>query len=265
MDDNKSKTATFLNRDMLDFKHGSAWSLVLDLFSESSGNIVIRGMTKEGRFEFIQPVGSGSLQQQFVYGISDIPIFVTVTASHIDIGVNASHIQLTLGLNGTRLFVLCSGYPRQSKNLTWPSIQSVDTLSDRGQLVALTGTNPGAGVQISVTVPPKNWWLIKSLFATLVTNATGGNRRPTLQITVNGIIVLLCSAGTVTTANSTVRYSWADGLGLLTDGQNLISNTPLPRELLLPPGSIIDIIDAEFSAGDNWSAPNLYVQRYLSD
>jgi len=248
---------------MLAFQHGTAFSLVVDIFSEASQEVVIRGFTKEGEFRFSILTAAGSNLTETVLRIPDIPIMLTVTASEDDFDAGSVYARVELGINGTRIVTLLEGYPDLRESLAWPIVPFPTLLAQRGQIVPITGTNPAAGVEISETVPNNNYWRLKALRAAITTDSNTANRRPVLRITINSIIVCDCINPTTTTANSTVTYQWGHGLQYGTDSIGLFGSGGLISDLLLPPGSVIATVTAGILAGDNWAAPTLLVERFL--
>ncbi|MCI0561108.1 MAG: hypothetical protein MN733_21695 [Nitrososphaera sp.] len=258
------KEPNFLTRDMLAFEHGTAFSLVIDIFSEAANEYVIRGFTKEGPFQFSIVTAAGSTTTEQVIGIPDVPILLTVTCSAAAATLGSGYVRVELGINGTRNVTLCEGYPHLFESLAWPTTPIPTELQRRGQIIALTGTNPAANAEISETVPTGNWWKLKSFRAVLVADANAATRRVELRITVGGIVVASIPTIHSHTAGTIVIYMFADNAVAQTDGIGLISSQPIPQDIILPPASVVETVTTNKQAGDDWAAPTLLVERYLT-
>lgn len=126
----------------------------------------------------------------------------------------------------------------------------------------VVGSDPAAGVEISVTVPAGEIWLLESLIVTLVTDATVTNRYVSLAFddgtTEYGrVIVAAAQAESLTMRKSFLRGLGSENTGVLTIG----SQASLPDFALLP-GHRIRSITTNLQAGDNFGAPVLYVVKH---
>ncbi len=130
----------------------------------------------------------------------------------------------------------------------------------RTGIVALVGTDPAAGVEISETIPAFVMRRLKSVSFELVTDATAVARTVTvlLEDIVNGIFYRVASAQNQF-LSSTVRYSAAVGVPETT-GQGIVT-LPLPGDplwLTSTPNSFrLRTITVGIQAGDDYGAPVL--------
>jgi hypothetical protein len=135
---------------------------------------------------------------------------------------------------------------------------------EAARLKVVTGTDPAAGQEWLVTVPNGKVWRVLAVLVELLTDATVANRAPRLQIddgnTANRFAVIPSSG--LQTASLLNRYEWFSGVGSGWTGSDSASRfAPLP-DILLPPGYRLLSTTTNLQAGDNWSAPVLYVAEY---
>ena len=133
-------------------------------------------------------------------------------------------------------------------------------------VVALAGTNPAAGSEISETVAAGKGYELLSISISLVQGATQ---------TPQPILVLKDSAGKVLYENfgssaaqavsTTCQYTWAPGLtlsGQVGSTTNVHSTAPLPAGFVLLPGYTITTNTLGIGANTDYAAPVLYVARF---
>lgn len=134
-----------------------------------------------------------------------------------------------------------------------------------GSIQSITGTDPAAGVEISVTVPANTIWSVRSISAALVTDANAASRRTRATLDDGTTVFHRVSTGVDHTASLTVQYSWAPagaaaiGVVAVTDAT---VNVPLPIPTVLWPGHKFVTVTGAIVAGDNWGAPQLSVESW---
>lgn len=128
----------------------------------------------------------------------------------------------------------------------------VDTLNDLTPRVAFAESSPSLLASDATandsdktfTVTSGKVWEIQSIFVTLVTTATAGNRQMQVEIDNGTSVYLVVPVGAVQAASVTRHYSLAHGLPDLTAMRNtLYLLTPFPK-LVLPAGHRIRVYDA---------------------
>lgn len=124
-----------------------------------------------------------------------------------------------------------------------------------------TGTDPAAGVEVSITVPSTEVWDVMGVHLTLATDATAGTRwvRLSAENATTRFMFLAAPAGQA--ASLSRSYSFVDTgytLDASSPGSQIIG-MPL---LTLGPGWKINTLTQNIQAGDNFAAPVLYVVRY---
>jgi hypothetical protein len=157
---------------------------------------------------------------------------------------------------------LLQAYVTQLFMAAWPGSTPEHPLGGAGNVRAITGTDPAAGVDISETVPTNALWRLISLAATLVTDATVINRSPTIAFDDGASVYFRSELSFFHTATNTVLYSASASPIFST---TLVAQAPIaiPPGILLPPGHRIRTLTTNLQAGDNWSAPVFLIEEYV--
>lgn len=130
----------------------------------------------------------------------------------------------------------------------------------------VTGADPAAGTEISVTVPDGEVWELLSIRFQFITSAVANNRRVLLSLT-DGTDEFSFTAAPGTQAQSkTFEYSFTSYGANVDGGADDVISAPLgSRPPVLRAGDVIRTVTKRKDAGDNFSAPVLYVVKYVSD
>lgn len=95
------------------------------------------------------------------------------------------------------------------------------------------------------TVPDGEMWHLNSIYVTLVTTATAGNRQIVLEAAnPDGIVVGRISAGATQAASLTRRYLCMQGTYRETAFINTDIQTPIPQDSYLPAGFTLRVYDS---------------------
>jgi hypothetical protein len=128
--------------------------------------------------------------------------------------------------------------------------------------VDLVGADPGAGVEISETVPAGVAWEIIAAQFLFTTSATAGNREPHLIVT-DGSDVEKVRAGSASTQGASITDKrWCFSVNASIAAGVTYAFIPLPPGLIVPPGWKVKTAVGGLQVGDNLSAPTLYIVRY---
>lgn len=162
-------------------------------------------------------------------------------------------------LNSNSVYaVLIAGYTNNSVPLCWPETAPVKPTDGPGWYHSAASSVPGAGVDITYTVPAGSRQRVVSLVATLTPSAVVANRLVNL-IVDDGANVFANIPTNVTLAASTVNtYEFADSLNFLAPF-NGVSVAPIPSNLILSPGFRIRTSTTGIQAADQWSAMELLI------
>ena len=127
-------------------------------------------------------------------------------------------------------------------------------------LIASLESDPAAGAEISVTVPGRAVWHVHAIRFTLVTDATVDNRIPILEIDDGQNIFASIPPPSVQTASITRPMSYYVG-SERNSSFDASMMMPLPHSLIMLPGWRIRTSTVNLQAGDNYSAPVLYIRE----
>lgn len=173
-----------------------------------------------------------------------------------------ARIQRNTGAPVLPIVRLLAGYLTDDYSPSFPFGKIESPLEGPGMLRSITGTNPAAGVEILETVPTGAVWQLHAFVATLVTDGTIATRRPRFFI----------DDGT----NTVYLAAWPGSVALSTTYQLVIAETGLSSgnvvaeelqtlwlNVRIPAGYRLQTIVQALQAGDNWGAPQLYVEEWL--
>jgi hypothetical protein len=132
-------------------------------------------------------------------------------------------------------------------------------------LKVVTGADPAANAEFSVTVPAGKWWELVSVSVLL---AQGATQTPQPILTLDdGATVFYEGFGSsaAQAAGTTCRYTWAPDspqTGQVGAGAGVHATAPLIANLALPPGARVRSSTLGIGANTDYGAPALYVVEY---
>lgn len=258
------KSLPFLTRKMLAFERATTFDLSIEVLTRLSVTLFIAGYTKEGPFVYrYDTTAAGSIETRN-FRIPDVPIAVTVFTTNITVERGDIHIQLYLRMNETRAQLLARGYVFRSVSPSWPQVTGGEAGEGNFTVAAPVGADPAANVEVSISNPTGQYWIVQGGTFTLVTDANAANRRVHLVINSAGLgQVIQCIASVDQAASLTRRYSFAHyGAGLVeSSDDDILINIP-PRLIIAGNGSITTAT-VNRQIGDNFSAMTLDVQQLM--
>lgn len=250
---------------MLAFEHGIKIELGVIFQASVASELIIRGLTREGPFTFKTTTTSSGTTSGPDFALPDFPIMVEVSDNNGAFRPGECYVKLFLRINGDTVMDLGGGYIYNQRSISYPRVQNDELRPGGGAIKIITGSNPAAGSEISVTVPNGRLWKILSLRAQLVAAAVAVSRRPHLVIN-DGTNDIVDAFGTIDqTTGQTRNYTFAE-FGALpdeTDDNDIL--VPIPSSILLPESFVIKTQTTNLDAGDNWGAPILLVEEYLNN
>lgn len=164
----------------------------------------------------------------------------------------------------TPLVTLVQGYVSVQERRTWPGTLLEPMAALPGALRSITGTDPGAGVEVSETVPTNARWRLLAIMATLVTDGTVQNRDAALTLDDGATVFARFPAGQAQAATLTTRYVWTPGGARFTIVGDRTIVIPIP-DVSLADGFRLKTVTTLLAAGDNWGAPQLFVEELIED
>jgi len=202
----------------------------------------------------IIPLGEGWLLNCVVVANAATPIIGQAWAQvHVVRGVTSVAVLLA---------ELASGYITSTQTVAYPPGGQRDTLTGQAYVRSITGTDPGAGAEISESVPTGARWRLIAIRALLVTDATVANRAPILLIDDGATTFFASDPPEVQVASGSWSWVYGAGLGRQT-GVNGVRTWAFPNNMILRGACRIRTQTTNLQAGDNWGAPQLYVEEWI--
>jgi hypothetical protein len=162
----------------------------------------------------------------------------------------------------TPVQVIASGYVTAKMPLTFPGALK-SSVDGQGAIRAITGTTPGAGVDISETVPTGARWELLLFLGSLVTAAAVANRIPALIIDDGVNAEYVWAMGGNETASISWTNTWAQGVPSLFTAALNLANAPLPSNNRLPAGARIRTSTTGIQGADQWASPKYLVREWI--
>lgn len=263
MQNPESYQLPFLVRDMLRFEGAVAFSLRIRTQARRAGTLTIRGITREGMFAFRHTTTANGVAQTQDFRIPDLPTLVSVvddSSVYIQGEVVAT---LSLVANGEIIYSLCSGFVHAQKPLSYPESPLEDAVPGRGNFQTIVSADPGAGDEVSITVPSGRMWRVIAANVQLVTSSTAANRRVKLRLQTNGGIDIVTAGAVDQTASTTRNYSWAQRGAIPAESVGTRIMLDMPREVYLITDDTVGTDTENIQAGDNFSVMQLLVEEFF--
>jgi len=156
------------------------------------------------------------------------------------------------GVAGQEMKLLIGGYPEINRVLSYPPTFYEASGSGVGSIGIQITSDPGAGAEISHTIPINEMWRVSTFRAVLVTDATVINRFPRLAITRAGVVSFLSQPHDAQAASTTRTYQWVLGGHFAAAPANNEYAGVLP-EGYLGGGDVMSTSTVNLQAGDNWT------------
>lgn len=253
----------FFTRDMLRFGQRAKIELRIDMQADTAAALSISGITREGAFTYKATTPSNSLNTSQTFGLSDIPIMVSVrdTAGVLEQG--SAFVTLSLMVDGDVVQQLTSGLVYNQKALSWPQTQQVDLRPGGGHIVRILPTTPAANVDIQATVPAGEIWKIRDVTFLLTTGAAVANRRCKIYISTPHDATLWMWADSDQVASKTYVYH-GGSVGAGNAGiQGIDVFIPLPTEMLLFAGDTLGMTCDNRQAADQMTPDEITIEKYF--
>lgn len=166
------------------------------------------------------------------------------------------------GSPAIELATLAQGPVGFSQALSWPGSPHRTTLDSPAYLRAITGTNPGAGAEVSETVPTGARWELLALQVGLVTSVAVANRFPMMQFD-DGANVYAQSSVAAAIAASTTAAITAGDIGSPLGATALAFTISIPAGMILSAGHRIRTLTTNLQGADDYGAPIYLVRETL--
>lgn len=164
--------------------------------------------------------------------------------------------------NAVPVQVIASGYVTAKMPLTFPGpVKSA--LDGQGVLRSIVGTVPGAGAEITETVPTGARWELKSLSLALITAVAVANRIPAITLDDGASLFFASAIPGNETASATWSNQWGQGIGFSFSAAAFVGNAAIPVGVRLPAGGRIRTSTTNIQAADQYGAPRYEVLEWL--
>lgn len=171
-----------------------------------------------------------------------------------------------IGLNGSANFVpmqtLREGFFTTNTPLSCASAVSMLPLDGPGCLRSISGATPGAGAEISETVPTNARWEPLSFRALLTASATVANRFPQLILDDGVNELQRVAVNAAITASQAVPITWAAGFPTATQQAGFIE--PLPVNGRVGAGYRLRTTTVALQAGDQYSGVQYLMREWMT-
>jgi len=240
---------------LADIVVGVAGIMVNETGSENSYNEVLAPAADRSVTTIRRNIGAGWLRHMQAYLVSG-------TVTQRSVYVSARIVRNAGAINEGQV-VLFAGYLESLFQPSFPFTVHESNIAGQGRAVTITGTNPGAGVEATQTVPVGALWLLKAVRLSLTTDATVATRRVHLIIDDGATAITTIAAQDTQAASLGRNYNFADYAfaPAAVGGEIFVA---LPRGFVLPAGYRIRTSTANIQAGDDYGAPVYYVEEWLA-
>jgi hypothetical protein len=164
---------------------------------------------------------------------------------------------------GFYMWVLIADYMDGYHYPTWPFGRQIFSHEGPGSIRSIVGTTPGAGAEVSETVPSNVRWELIAFRISLVTSAVVATRKPSFTID-DGLNVLLQSDSNAAIAASNNGQATLANVGF---ANPIVTNAaclaPCPPIMLFA-GFRIRTVTSSIDVGDQYASPKYLVRQWVS-
>jgi hypothetical protein len=161
------------------------------------------------------------------------------------------------------LMTLAAGPITAQQRVGYPGSSIANSLDSGGAIRSIAGSAPGAGIELSETVPTGARWELLAFTATLTTNVTVANRFVKLTCDDGATVYFRVPHGSGQAASTVYSYCFFEGAGITTyaDPGAAVGGLPVNNRLLA--AHRIRTVTTNLQAGDQWSAVQYLVKEWL--
>jgi hypothetical protein len=190
---------------------------------------------------------------------------VSVTGGSPTSGAVWAQVDIVRGEGSAALSLqpIVSGFVSATSPLLYPGGVSAGPLDGAGNLRSITGSTPGAGAEISETVPAGARWEVLGFRAQLVTAVAVANRVGQLDLDDGANVFYRSASQDVQSASLTLHYSWGQGFMASRAPAGIEINLGLPNNIRLGPGYRLHTNTLNIQAADQWSVIQYLVREWF--
>ena len=249
----------------LRFPEAETPGIRIESWSNAARLLHVRGFTRDGILSFEHTTNSDRSRKAEEFTLPDWPQFLTVYPDTTPVRRGECYVRITLLAAGAPVGVLSAGYLTDSKTITWPPGVFEGFTEGPGYIRLVTGSDPAAGSEVSITVPTNAVWRLRSLRLRLDTDSTVANRRVALVVDDGSTVAFTKLSPAVQAESLTRYYNFNFGLGY-EEGDFTADTISIGiNDLIIPEGWRIRTITANLQAGDDYHAPILVVEEWIRE
>jgi hypothetical protein len=232
-------------------------------------NVNYRYLTPQGEIkEGVAPFTSQTNLQSLTIPLGEVWLLSVVIQAQTSGPTGTwTHIQLGIARGIPTVFswpvqgIIWEGYVYNNGINGWPGTPSKESWDGAGVIRSITGTAPGAGVEISELVPSNRRWTLISFRAVLHASANVANRFPRVFIDDGANNCYLIGTSVAQVASTNVGYHFTPGSQFYND-TNASQILPAPDLLPLKAGFHIKTNTVALQANDFYDAPQYVVVEW---
>jgi hypothetical protein len=165
---------------------------------------------------------------------------------------------------GFPLGVMLQGYVTTTQSLAWPGSPIVTSTFGEPAIREISGTQPGAGGNISEVVPTGARWELICLYTRLTTSAAAGTRQPALRLsTPAGPLYMVSPLSAGIAASQVMDITWGQGMPAANIAAWHGQTAPLPNGQKLMAGDFITTSTLAIDAADQYDQVTYSVREWL--
>ena len=248
----------------LRFPEAETPGIRIESWSNSARLLHVRGFTRDGILSFEHTTNGDRSRKAETFTLPDWPQFITVYPDTVPVRRGECYVRLTLLAAGSPVGILSAGYLTDSKTITWPPGVFEGFTEGAGLIRVVTGSDPAAGSEISITVPTNVRWRLISIQFSLTTDSTVADRRVILMLDDGASIFCTIAANYQQAENLTQTYVFMVGGEMTTSIGGMIQSR-LPNPTILFQGYRIRTSTVNLQAGDDFSPPRFIVEEWIEE
>lgn len=236
-------------------------NLLLRHRSATNVAVTVTVVTDKSTFSISLNTGSALSIVTTTIPVNETPIAVFIRPTTASLEHGEVWMRLELAIGTSPIAMLAAQYLTSNSPIYWPPGRQMDALGGVSPIVFANPANPGAGNPVNIILTGGE---VRDIITICASLQSVGVNTPTATLVGNaaGPTFFQVSSPVAQAAASTVRYTWARGVGA---GQ--VAATPAGDMLLpLPPYAIDDINDIQLQgqdADDVWSDIIVLFHRHI--
>lgn len=250
----------FVTREMFKWGSFSEFDLEIRVATEGTDTFQVTGATREAPFTYNIEPGGIENTEQFIRGISDIPVFLSVHSLTSSVFPGEIWVEVYLRANNVRLFKMVSGYISFDRALAYPTGSGNQPAQEEILPKPEAITDPAAGANLDIGPGTNETWIVHSVSLRLTTDANAADRRVHLRVRDSTSEVVQEFFGSVNQTASLTRDYIFQPLGFIaTEEDNNIILVPMSPKIVVARLSDLETDIVNIQVGDQLS--NVKVNR----